>query len=516
MIISDLLSWTARRWPDKAAIVDIDYSVGLRKAITYREFDQRINKVANALTAAGIGRGDAVFHFLRNRAEWLEAYFGIIRIGAKVVPLNFRFTSEDLIYAGSVIKPKAAILGADLSNIVAPVRARLDSIKKFIWVGECCQEGDIDYETFIADASSEHPDISVNATEDLGIYFTSGTTGTPKAICYTHGGMYATAVSNALTLTLPDNPNTIVYCPLYHTATFNFWLPHLFKGGTCTILRKFSIEYLLKAIEEEKGTEVNIPMPHCIDMIAAQQSGAIDVQDYDLSSWKTINTGAQSYPPDIIRGMQALLPYVGVQHGFGISEGGGATLTILGPEEILEKAGSVGKPAVMVDAGIMDGDWNLLPAGEIGELVFKSERTMKEYYNNSKKTSETIKSGWMRTGDIARMDKHGYIYVIDRKKDVIISGGENVYPVEVENVIMQNAKILEVAVIGTPDPKWGECVTAVVKLKPNENLSKEELLAWCKTKFPSYKRPRRVEFGDIPKSPTQKVLKKELQLKYSD
>jgi acyl-CoA synthetase (AMP-forming)/AMP-acid ligase II len=255
-------------------------------------------------------------------------------------------------------------------------------------------------------------------------------------------------------------------------------------------------------------------MPHCVDIISAQRTGAIDVKGYDLSSWCLINTGAQPYPPTVLREMAALFPTVGIQHGFGISEGGGATLTRLPPEEILLKPGSVGKPSVMVDARVVDHDGKDVAPGELGEFIIRTERMMKGYYRNPEATAEAIKEGWLYTGDIARMDEEGYIYIVDRKKDVVISGGENVYPVEVENVLMTHPKILEAAVIGTPDEKWGERVTAIVKLKPGEEMTREALVAWCQDRFPSYKRPRRIEFGDLPKSPTNKILKPELRLRY--
>jgi acyl-CoA synthetase (AMP-forming)/AMP-acid ligase II len=321
-------------------------------------------------------------------------------------------------------------------------------------------------------------------------------------------------VSNGFTIPLPPDHNSIIYCPLYHTATFFFWLPSLFQGGKGTILMKFSPLNLLKTFDQEKGTEVNIPMPHCVDLIEAQQRCEINVEDYDLSSWALINTGAQPYPPNVLKDLTNLFPTVGIQHGFGISEGGGATLTRLPPEEILQKPGSVGKAAVMVDCKVVDPEGREVPPGVIGEFVIKSERMMKSYYKNPEATAEAIREGWLYTGDIARMDEEGYFYIVDRKKDVVISGGENVYPVEVENVLMTHPKILEAAVIGTPDEKWGERVTAVITLKTGEEMTDDELLEWCRSKFPTYNRPRRIEFGEIPKSPTNKVLKHELRLRY--
>lgn len=515
MIISEILAWSARQWPDRECIVEIDPVNNKRSSLTYRQFDERVNMVANALMDAKIKKGDMVLHFMRNRIEWLEAYFGIIRIGAIVVPLNFRFTSADVKYATSVVEPSLAIIEDALADVITPVRSSLTTVKDYICVGKDIPSGMKDYEEFIAGYPVTQPNIQISEEDDLGVYFTSGTTGVPKPILYTHKNLYTVAVGNGATIPLPPNPNTVIYCPLYHTATFFFWLPYLFRGGKCTILRRFSMHDLLKTIEQEKGTEVNIPMPHCIDFITAQKTGEINVADYDLSSWHQISTGAQPYPTSVIRDLVNLFPTVGIMHGFGISEGGGATTTMLAPDEILKKPGSVGKAAVMVDCRVVDDEGKDAAPGEVGELILKAERMMKEYYKNPEETAKTIRDGWLYTGDLAKIDNEGYIYIVDRKKDVIISGGENVYPVEVEEVLLMHPKIMEAAVIGTPDERFGERITAVVNLKPGEDMTKEELLEWCKEKFPAYKRPRQIEFGDIPKSPTQKILKPELRLRYS-
>lgn len=515
MIISDLLAWSARQWPDKECVVEFDPQTDQRRSLTYRQFNERVNRVANALLSSGIKKGDRVLHFMRNRIEWLESYFGVIRIGAIVVPLNFRFTNADVTYAAGIVDPSLAIVEDDLAELLTPTQFAMHHVRKYISIGEKKIEGMENYERFIVGHPVTPPNANVSEEDDLGVYFTSGTTGQPKAILYTHKNLYSVAVSNGLSIPMPAQPNSVIYCPLYHTATFFFWLPCLFKGGKATLLNRFSPHNLLKTIEKERGTEVNIPMPHCVEIITAHQTGQIHISDYDLSSWFLVNTGAQPYPPTVFRELVELLPTVGIQHGFGISEGGGATLTRLPPDELLKKPGSVGKPVVMVEARVVDEADQPVPPGQLGEFVIKTERVMKEYYKNPEATASAIKNGWLHTGDIARMDEDGYFYIVDRKKDVIISGGENIYPVEIENILATHPKILESAVIGTPDKKWGECVTAVVKLKPDQEMTQDELLEWCRDKFPSYKRPRRVEFGDLPKSPTNKILKPALRLRYS-
>jgi acyl-CoA synthetase (AMP-forming)/AMP-acid ligase II len=515
VIISDLLAWSARRWPDKECVVEVDPQNSWRRSLTYRQFDQRVNRVANALLSAGIRKGDKVLHFMRNRIEWLESYFGTLRMGAVIVPLNFRFTSADITYAAEIVGPSFAFVEDDLAWLVSPAHPAMISVKKYVFIGAGRIEGMEDFERFISGHPVTHPDTKVSEEDDLGVYFTSGTTGRPKAILYTHKNLFTVALSNGLGIPLPPEANSVIYCPLYHTATLFFWLPYLFKGGKATILTRFSPHNLLKAFEQERGTEVNIPMPHCVELIAAAESGEVHPRDYDLSSWHSINTGAQPYPPKVLRDLADLLPTVGVQHGFGISEGGGATLLRLAPDELFKKPGSVGKPIPMVEAMVVDPEGRPVPPGQLGELVIQTERMMKEYYRNPEATSAAIRHGWLYTGDVAKMDEDGYFYIVDRKKDVIISGGENIYPVEVENILATHPKILEAAVIGTPDTKWGECVTAVIKLKPGQKMTGEEFLEWCRDRFPTYKRPRRVEFGELPKSPTNKILKPALRLRYS-
>lgn len=514
MNISDLLSWSAKRFAEKECIVEVDPEADYRKSLTYEQFDRRINQAANALRDAGIKKGDRVLHFMKNRIEWVESYFAAIRIGAIIVPLNFRFTHADLDYVVKVVQPSATLIEEELTVAVTDIASGRGDFGRFVFVGEDIPEGSTGYEAFIAGHSDAHPDIDISDSDDLGIYFTSGTTGLPKPIVYTHKNLYAVVVSNGFTIPLPPGHNSIIYCPLYHTAAFFFWLPGLFYGAKATILLKFSPHNLLKTLERERGTEVLIPMPHCLDLISAQQTGRINVNDFDLSAWQLINTGAQPYPPSVMKDLSELFPTVGIRYGFGISEGGGATLTSISPAEIHKKPGSVGKPSVMVEARVVDEDGTELPPGQAGELVIRSERTMKGYYQNPEATAEAIRNGWLYTGDIARMDEEGYFYIVDRKKDIVISGGENVYPVEVENVLMTHPKIMEAAVIGTPDKKWGERVTAVVKLKPGKEMTRKEFLEWCRNHFPAYNRPRRVEFGEIPKNPTNKVMKHKLRLKY--
>lgn len=516
MLFHEVLAWAARQWPEREFIVEVDPVNNRRRSLTYKQFADRTNMLANGLLDLGIKKGDMVLHFMRNRIEWLEAFFGVITAGAIVVPLNFRFTSADVKYCADVVQPSLAIFEDELLAIISPIRSSITTVKDYICIGKNIPNGIRNYEQLIAKYPISQPNVRLSENDDMAVYFTAGTTGTPKPILFCHKNFYEAAICNGLTLSLPPNPNSLVHLPLFHLGPFGLWLSYLLQGGKCTILQRFSVHNFLKTIEQEKATEANLVMPHSVDIINAVKNGEITLSDYDLSSWYVMNTGSQAFATGVLQDLLDLFPHVNVRHSYGLSESVGPFITTtVTREELRRKLGSIGRPAVMVDCRIIDSEGNDVGPSEAGELILRTERVMKGYYKNTEETAKTIKGGWLYTGDIAKMDEDGYIYIVDRKKDVIVSGGENVYPVEVEEILLKHPKILEAAVIGTPDEKFGERVTAVVTLKSGEHMTEDDLFEWCKEKFPAYKRPRRIEFGTIPRSSTQKILRRELKLRYT-
>ncbi|MFC1905467.1 class I adenylate-forming enzyme family protein [Chloroflexota bacterium] len=517
MTVPEILRWCAHNWPDKEAIVEMDPVSATRRALTYKQYDDRVNMLANALLDSGIKKGDMVLHLMRNGIEWLETYFAIIRIGAIVVPLNFRFTSDDVKYAADICEPPLIIVEDRLTNVIMPIHSSLTSIRNFVCIGEDVPSGMLQYEQFIKGHSANHPDIQISEDDESGLYFTSGTTGKPKPILFTHKNLYSSAIMNGLNWPLNNDDNFIIHIPLFHTAAFMFWLPFLFWGAKCTFLQKFSGSYLFETIDREKGTYIAAPLPQCVEIINSMRNEEIKEAGYDLSSLRIINTGGSPYPKDVLKDLMDLFPRADIVHCWGLSEGGGAgTATTITSAELRKKLGSTGKPAPMVDIKIVDNKGNDIVTGETGEIIIRTERNMKAYYKNPQMTSEILKEGWLYSGDIGKFDEDGYLYITDRKKDVIISGGENVYPAEVEEVLLTHPKIVDAAVISTPDDKFGECVTAVITLKSGEVIDKEELLKWCIEKFPAFKRPRKIEFGDIPRAgAVQKIIKSELRRRYS-
>ena len=516
MNVSRILTLAASRWGDRECVVEITPTENKRRSRSYREFNERVNKLANALLDAGIKKGDIVVTFMRNSIEWMETYFGIIRAGAVVAPLNFRFTSDDIKHVADVTEPSLIILEEELSEVVNAIGSPLPTIERYICIGKSISGKMADYEEFIASYPPTEPETQILDEDNIAVYFTSGTTGTPKAVLFTHKNLFMVAIENFITFPPVPGGNYVAILPLYHVAAFFQWLPYLFRGGTCTLLQEFSPHDFLHTMEKEKGTEVFLVMPMLFDIVEAHKRGDIDIGTCDLSSWQLLNTGSQAYPRHLLLTVSKLFPGVRVNHGYGLSEGAGAATFILEPEDLIRKCGSIGKPvAAMVEARIVDDEGKQVPPGEMGELIIKTDRMMKEYYRNPEETAKVIKDEWLYTGDVAKVDEEGYYYIVDRKKDVIISGGENVYPAEVEEVILKHPKILEAAVIGVPDERFGERVLAVVKLKPDEEMTQEDFLRWCKENFPGHRRPRQVEFGDIPRGATRKVLKPELRERYS-
>ena len=516
MNVSKILTLAATQWSDRECIVEVTPSKSKRRSRSFKEFNERVNKVANALLDAEIKKGDIVLTFMKNSIEWMETYFGIIRAGAVVAPLNFRFTSEDIKHVANVAKPSLIFLDEDLSEVLEPIHSALATIKNTVCVHKRTSNGMKDYEELLASYTGAEPGVEIGDEDNLGIYFTSGTTGTPKPVLLSHKNLFMIAVENFITFPPLHGGNYVTLLPLYHMAAFFQWLPYLFRGGTCTLLQEFTPYDFLKTMEKEKGTEVFLVMPMLVAIVEAQKSGDIDVADYDLSSWDLLNTGSQAYPRDLLLAVRELFPAVRLNHGYGISEGGGAATIVLQPEDIIRKCGSIGKPvAAMVEAKIVDDQGTEVASGDMGELIIRTDRMMKEYYGNPEETAKVIRDGWLYTGDVAKLDEEGYFYIVDRKKDVIISGGENVFPTEVEEVILKHPKVLDAAVIGIPDKKFGERVMAVIKLKTGQEMTTEEFLSWCKESFPGYKRPRQVEFGDIPRGATRKILKPELRKRYS-
>lgn len=506
----------ARHLANKICLIERTPSIDKRRTLTWKQFNDAIDRTANYLAKeCSVKDGDYVMHLQNNSLEWLITYYAVIRLGAIIVPLNFRFESSDVLYAANVCNPRVFILGSEFLKVVQPIQDKLKTVKQYICVGDTVPEGMIAYAT--VDLYDNVTDVmaDVDGDHDLAMMFTSGTTGTPKPVVQSHFSMKSTAAANGMTYFVEKNDNYLFFLPLFHSGTMFLWAPFYATGATGTILREFNDpKYIMEAIAEEKCTDVLFVVPIGIMILNAIENGTINIADYDLSSWRYMEIGAQPVPFDIMKKLVENLP-CRVSNIYGITEGGGGGLFNLYPEDVLKKPGSIGKPTYGVEAKIIDFEGNEVSAGSIGELIFSTDRMMKGYHENPKLTASTIQDGWLRTGDLVQTDEEGFFYIVDRMKDMITSGGENIYPVEIEDALMNHPDIEDVACIGYPDDRLVEIVLAVVQLKKGRSMTEKELITFAESKLAKYKLPRKVIFDDIPRSATGKVRKPVLREKYT-
>jgi acyl-CoA synthetase (AMP-forming)/AMP-acid ligase II len=510
--IGEMLARNGRMYPEDIALIERVPAEKKRTVVTWREFDERANQFANLLRSRGIKKGDKVMHLMNNSIDWLVAYFGIVRTGAWVVPLNFRFTSADIRYCADVAEPDILVFGAEFAERIEPIKEGLPTVKHFFCTGNAVPPYSESFARLLPEASSADPGIQITFDDPCGLYFTSGTTGQPKPILLTHHNMANAAITENMHHYQTKKDVFVLLPPLYHTGAKMHWFGSLIVGSAAVILKGISPEWILEAVGEEGGTVIFLLVPWAQDILLKLDSGELRLADYKLSQWRLMHIGAQPVPPALIAHWRRYFPDMGYDTTFGLSESTGPNVVHLGLENI-DKVGAIGKPGFNWEARVVDEEGRDVPAGQPGELIVRGNGVMKEYYNNPEATARTLRNGWLFTGDMVRREKDGFIYIVDRKKDVIISGGENVFPVEVEDLLHTNPSVRDVAAIGIPDERLGEIVAIVVDVVPGKALTEDEVLKFC-LQLPKYKRPRKVFFGEVPRNPTGKIEKPKLRKKY--
>ncbi len=515
MIITEILARNARMYRDETALIEREPAKNLRREITWKEFDDQADRFAGALTARGVGRGDKVVHLMMNCLEWLPAYFGILRAGAWAVPLNFRFLADDIRYCIDIAEGKALIFGEEFIDRVDAIRADIPGVEHFVFVGPEEQRPDyaVSYEEFLKDGTIEAPQLPLSITDEAALYFTSGTTGQPKPILLTHRNLEFACIIENRHHNQTHKDNFICIPPLYHTGAKMHWFGNFIVGARAVILKGTKPEWILEAVSEEKGTIVWLLVPWAQDILIAIENGDIRLSDYNLEQWHLMHIGAQPVPPSLVKNWKKVFPHHNYDTNYGLSETTGPGCVHLGMEN-LHKVGAIGVPGFDWECRIVDPELNEVLGGKPGELMVKGPGVMKEYYKNPEATKATLFEGWLLTGDMARLDEDGFIWLVDRKKDVIITGGENIFPVEIEDFLMNSDKIQDAAVIGIPDERLGEIAAAIIKVKPGRDMTEEEVLESCEG-LPRYKRPRKIFFDDIPRNPTGKIEKPKLRKKYA-
>lgn len=483
-----------------------------RRDMTWKVFDEKANRMANLLLKRGIQKGDKVAILLMNCLEWLPIYFGILKSGAIAVPLNFRYTAQEIKYCLDLSESIALIFGPEFIGRIETIYGEIPNVKTLFFAGENRPSFAESYDRLATNCPSEAPDIKLTDDDFAAIYFSSGTTGFPKAILHTHRSLMSAAITEQKHHGQTRDDNFLCIPPLYHTGAKMHWFGSLMTGSKAVLLRGVRPEWILKTVSEEKITNVWLLVPWAQDILDAIESGAVKLEDYDLSQWKLMHIGAQPVPPSLIRRWKQYFPEHLYDTNYGLSESIGPGCVHLGVENI-HKVGAIGIPGYNWEARIVDENGNEAVQGQVGELTVKGPGLMTCYYNDPEATAVTLRDGWLFTGDMARMDDDGFIYLVDRKKDVIISGGENIYPVQVEDFLRGHNAIKDVAVIGLPDKRLGEIAAAIIELKPGFQCTAEELVAFCSA-LPRYKRPRAVIFDEVPRNPTGKIEKPKLRAKF--
>ena len=532
MPITDLLERNAREYANDICLVEINPEVKEVRRVTWKEYElmepnptthyrreitwhvmnEKANRFANLLLSRGIKKGDKVGILLMNCLEWLPIYFGILKTGALAVPLNFRYAPDEIEYCVNLADVDILVFGPEFIGRVEEIADRISKNRLLFYVGDNCPTFAEDYTSMTVNCSSLSPNIPLTDEDDAAIYFSSGTTGFPKAILHNHESlMHAARVEQNHHGQTKDD---VFLCipPLYHTGAKMHWFGSLISGGKAVLLKGTKPEYILDAVSREQCTIVWLLVPWAQDILEALDSGRIKLSDYKLDQWRLMHIGAQPVPPSLIKKWKEYFPNHKYDTNYGLSESIGPGCVHLGVDNI-DKVGAIGKAGYGWEVKIVDSDGNTVKRGEVGELCVKGPGVMTCYYHDEKATAEVLKDGWLFTGDMAQEDEDGFIFLVDRKKDVIISGGENLYPVQIEDFIRTHSGVHDVAVIGLPDKRLGEIACAIIEPKEGITLTEDDINTLCQA-LPRYKRPRKIIFADIPRNPTGKIEKPKLREMY--
>ena len=532
MPITELLEANAKKYPNEVSLVEINPDIQEKRRVTWRDyeliesspmchyrreitwhvFDEKANRFAQLLISRGIGKGDKVAILLMNCLEWLPIYFGILKTGALAVPLNFRYAPDEIEYCLNLAEVDVLVFGPEFIGRVEEIADKISQNRLLFYVGGDCPSFAEDYDKLTANCASLAPGIPISDEDDAAIYFSSGTTGFPKAILHNHESlMHACKVEQKHHGQTHDD---VFLCipPLYHTGAKMHWFGSLLTGSKAVLLKGVSPKTILETVSNEKCTIVWLLVPWAQDILDSLDRGDLKLENYELSQWRLMHIGAQPVPPSLIKHWKEYFPNHLYDTNYGLSESTGPGCVHLGIENI-NKVGAIGIPGYRWSCKIVDENGTALPQGGVGELCVQGPGMMTCYYNDPKATAETLKDGWLFTGDMAMQDEDGFYFLVDRKKDVIVSGGENIYPVQIENFLSAYDKVKDVAVIGLPDKRLGEITGAIISVKDGMECTEEEIEEYC-MKLPRYKRPKKIIFADVPRNATGKIEKPALRKKY--
>ncbi len=532
MPITEILERNAREFGSDVALVEInpqelekrhaswrEYSLiesspvdSFRSEMTWSEFDAKANRLANFLLTRRMPRGAKVGILLMNCLEWLPIYFGILKSGCMAVPLNFRYTPDDIRYCLDLADVDMLIFGPEFVGRVEAICDHLPRPCTLLYVGGDCPTFAEPYYSLMSYCSDKAPAVKLTDNDNAAIYFSSGTTGFPKAIVHQHRSlMHSCKVEQNHHHQTRDD---VFLCipPLYHTGAKMHWFGSFLVGGQAVLLKGIKPEWIIRTVSQEHCTIVWLLVPWAQDILDAIERGEIELSNYQLSQWRLMHIGAQPVPPSLIKRWKSYFPNHDYDTNYGLSESIGPGAVHLGIENI-DHVGAIGVAGYGWQTMIVDEKRNPVKRGEVGELALKGDGVMTCYYKDEKATKEVLKDGWLFTGDMAKESEDGFIYLVGRKKDVIITGGENLYPVQIEDFLRKNNAIKDVAVIGLPDARLGEIAAAIIEVKPGFELTEAQVNDFCLA-LPRYQRPRKVIFAEVPRNPTGKIEKPKLRKMY--
>ena len=535
MPITDLLERNAKLYGQETALVEInpeiqekrrltwkDYDLimpapttAYRREITWQVFDEKANRVANFLLDRGIGAGNKVAILLMNCLEFLPIYFGILKTGAVVVPMNFRFSADEIKYCLELSDTDVLLFGPEFIGRVEEIAGEMEDSRLLLYVGAgICPTFAENYDQQVVNFSSVAPLVAIEDEDDAAIYFSSGTTGFPKAILHNHESLMQSARMEQKHHGTTREDCFLLIPPLYHTGAKMHWFGSLISGSKAVLLKGTTPKAILEAVSQEKCTIVWLLVPWAQDLLDALDRGELHLEDYETSQWRLMHIGAQPVPPALIKRWLQYFPHHKYDTNYGLSESTGPGCVHLGMDN-LNKVGAIGVPGYGWQCRIVKED-GVTPVsqGQVGELCVKGPGVMTCYYHDPQATAQVLSpEGWLRTGDMAMQDADGFYFLVDRKKDVIISGGENIYPVQIEDFLRTNLAIKDAAVIGMPDLRLGEITAAIIEVKAGYQLTEEEVRRFC-MELPRYKRPRKIIFAAVPRNATGKIEKPKLRTIY--
>lgn len=534
MPITKYLESNAEKYADDCALVELNPEVKDTRRMTWKEFDltqpepnlpyrreiswrifnEKANRCAHYLLERGVRKGDKVGILLMNCLEWLPIYFGILKTGALAVPLNFRYASDEIDYCLNLADISVLFFGPEFIGRLETISEKIMNRRLLIYVGEgLTPTFSENYISSVMNYSSENLNIELTDDDEVAIYFSSGTTGFPKAILHKHRAlMHSAAVEQQHHGQTKDD---VFLCipPLYHTGAKMHWFGSLISGSKTVLLRGTKPEVILKAASDELCTIVWLLVPWAQDILDSLDRGDLKIEDYHLSQWRLMHIGAQPVPKKLIEDWKKYFPHHAYDTNYGLSESIGPGCVHLGVGND-HKIGAIGIPGYGWKVKIVDEHRKEVKQGDVGELAVFGPGVMVCYYKNPEATNEVMdEEGWLYTGDMAMMDPDGFIYLVDRKKDVIITGGENLYPVQIEDFLHKMEAIKDVAVIGLADKRLGEIAAAIIEVKQGYTCTEEDVNNFC-LELPKYKRPRKIIFAPVPRNPTGKIEKPKLREMY--